>query len=173
MRGQCNKDTTQCHDVFDPRHEDNRHAPGRRAWVWRRGAPIRCRAAFRFAGVDMILFPGGRQRATTGNAQAANVPRHGGVYASCHRARSADTFRPAGGARTAAGVRCGTTGLDRRSVDHRSPDLRLANTGTAASGIRLRRSDSPGRPVADRTRFSHSNLDEHRQISRGTRRLRR
>src|SRR5207248_1521202 len=81
-----------------------------------------------------------------------------------HRARNADALRPAGGARTAAGVRCGATGLDRRSADRRSHDLRLANTGTAASRVRLWRSDSPGRPVADRTRFSDSNLDEHRQI---------
>lgn len=61
----------------------------------------------------------------------------------------------------------------RRSADRRSHDLRLANTGTAASRIRLWRSDSPGRPVADRTDFSDANLDEHRQIPRGTRGLSR
>lgn len=82
-------------------------------------------------------------------------------------------FAPPGGARTAAGVRCGATGLNRRSADRRSHDLRLANTGTAASRIRLWRSDSLGRPVGDRTRFRDSNLDEHRQIPRGTRGLRR
>src|SRR5437588_211 len=98
---------------------------------------------------------------------------HGALHASSHRARNADALRPAGGARTAAGVRCGATGLDRRSADRRSHDLRLANTGTAASRVRLWRSDSPGRPVADRTRFSDSNLDEHRQIPRGTRGLSR
>src|SRR5438876_6772890 len=110
----------QRHDVFDPRRADNRRARGRRARVWRRGTPIRCRGALRFTGVDRILFPGDRQRATIGNAQAADVPHHGGVYASSHRARSAGPLRPAGGARTTAGVRSGATGLDRRSADRRS-----------------------------------------------------
>jgi hypothetical protein len=72
-----------------------------------------------------------------------------------------------------AGVFVLTTGFDRRSADRRRHDLRLANKGTAASGIRLRRSDYPCRPVADRTRFNDSNLDEHRQVPGGTRGLKR
>src|SRR5256885_11768160 len=53
-----------------------------------------------FPYTTLFRSPGDRQRATTGNAQAADVPHHGGVYASSHRARSAGPLRPAGGART-------------------------------------------------------------------------
>jgi len=39
-------------------------------------------------------------------------------------------FVPQGAQGPPPGVRCGATGLDRRSADRRSHDLRLANTGT-------------------------------------------